>query len=318
MANPKKLDLQPLNGHAVKETHHTQSPFHQARQVPKHTKKTVFDCWNGSHSVPLSDDRHYTTFITPWGRYRYKAASQGYIASGDGFTRGFDEIVSHIPRKTKCIDDTLLWSYDLERSFWQAVEWLDVCGRHGITLNPEKFVFGAGTVPFAGFEITQDSVRSARRYLDAIYNFPTPSSITDVRFWFGLVSQVSYAFATADHMLPFRQLFKPDTPFRWDEELDKLFKNSKQVIAKEIEEGIAIFDVNRTTCLVTDWSKTETLQLQQAWTLLLPNRMEDGTRRQLIHSLKRSQLRTRWRRSLGSCGWVAQSKIFCARMQRPN
>ena len=127
----RTVDLQPLNAHAVRETHHTQSPFHQARQVPKHTKKTVFDCWNGYHS-------------------------------------------------------------------------------------------------------------------------PTPSSITDVRSWFGLVNQVSYAFATADHMLPFRQLLKPETPFRWDEELDKLFKNSKQVIAKEIEEGIAIFDINRTTCLVTD------------------------------------------------------------------
>ena len=253
----RTVDLHPLNAHAVRETHHTQSPFHQARQVPKHTKKTVFDCWNGYHSVPLHpDDRHYTTFITPWGRYRYKAAPQGYIASGDGFTRRFDKIVSHIPRKTKCIDDTLLWSDDLERSFWQAVEWLDVCGRHGITLNPEKFVFGADTVPFAGFEITRDSIRPARRYLDAIHNFPTPSSITDVRSWFGLVNQVSYAFATADHMLPFRQLLKPETPFRWDEELDKLFKNSKQVIAKEIEEGIAIFDINRTTCLVTDWSKT--------------------------------------------------------------
>ena len=26
--------------------HHTQSPFHQARAVPLHTKKTIFDAWN--------------------------------------------------------------------------------------------------------------------------------------------------------------------------------------------------------------------------------------------------------------------------------
>ena len=155
---------------------------------------------------------------------QYKAASQGYKTSDDGFTRHFNEIVFHIPRKTKCIDDTLLWSYYLERSFWQAVDWLDVCGRYGITLNPEKFVFDTDTVPFAGFKITQDSVRPARRYLDAIHNFPTLSSITDVRSWFGIMSQVSYAFATADHMLPFHRLLKPDTPFRWDEKLNKLFK----------------------------------------------------------------------------------------------
>ena len=31
-------------------------------------------------------------FITPWGRYRYLVAPQGYISSGDGYSRRFDEI----------------------------------------------------------------------------------------------------------------------------------------------------------------------------------------------------------------------------------
>ena len=105
----RTVDLQPLNQHASHETHHTQSPFHQARSVPRNTLKTVFDAWNGYHSISLlEDDRHYTTFITPWGRYRFCVAPQGYIASGDGYTRRFDEIVSQVPNKTKCIDDTLL------------------------------------------------------------------------------------------------------------------------------------------------------------------------------------------------------------------
>ena len=37
------IDLQALNAHALRETHHTQSPFHQARSIPAHTKKTVCD-----------------------------------------------------------------------------------------------------------------------------------------------------------------------------------------------------------------------------------------------------------------------------------
>ena len=117
-------------------------------------KKTVFDAWNGYHSVPLhKDDRYYTTFITPWGRYRHCTAPQGYIASGDGYSRRCDEIVAHIPRKTKCIDDTLQWSNSIEDSFFQAAQWLDVCGRNGITLNPEKFVFCEDEVEFAGFRM---------------------------------------------------------------------------------------------------------------------------------------------------------------------
>ena len=252
----RTVDLQPLNRHATRETHHTQSPFHQARKVPPHTRKTVFDAWNGYHSIALDEaDRHLTTFITPWGRYRYLVAPQGYISSGDGYSRRFDEIVADFPHKTKCIDDTLMWSNSLEESFFQAVKWLHICGSHGIVLNPSKFKFGKMTVEFAGFEITPTTVRPCARYLEAIQHFPTPQNITDVRSWFGLINQVSYAFASAARMLPFRNLLKPGNKFEWTPELDRIFQESKHIIVKEIHRGVEIFDKSKPTTLATDWSK---------------------------------------------------------------
>ena len=253
----RTVDFQPLNKFATRETHHTQSPFLQARSVPHGMKKTIFDAWNGYHSVPIcEEDRHLMTFITPWGRYRYKTAPQGHIASGDGYTRRYDEIVAHIKNKTKCIDDTLLWAPTIEDSFHNAVEWLDICGRNGITLNPDKFVFAQDDVNFAGFEITNNSVRPCQKYLRAIQDFPQPKNITDIRSWFGVVNQVSYAFSMADRMLPFRKLLKSGTPFHWDTQLESLFQESKAIIISEIEKGVQIFDKSRPTCLATDWSKT--------------------------------------------------------------
>ena len=188
----RTVDFQALNVYAARETHHTPSPFHQARGVPENKRKTVFDAWNGYHSVRLhEDDKHLTTFITPCGRYRYCVAPQRYRASGDGYTRRYDEIVSGIDNHTKYIDDALLWSDSIADSFHQAVQWLDVCGRNGITLNPEKFVFSSPVVDFAGFTITMDSVLPSPKYSDAILNFPVPRNIHDIRSWFGLVNQVS-------------------------------------------------------------------------------------------------------------------------------
>ena len=253
----RTVDFQALNVHATRETHHTQSPFHQVRSIPHMKKKTVFDCWNGYHSIPLhNDDRHLTTFITPWGRYRYKAAPQGYISSGDGYSRRFDEIVSDFPNFTKCIDDALLWEDDVGKSFFQAVDWLDLCGQNGITLNPEKFQFSEDVAEFAGFEITLNTVRPCKKYLAAIRNFPNPSNITDIRSWFGLINQVSYAFASAPQMQCFRELLKPNVPFNWDHSLEEAFKQSKDVIIKEIEQGVEIFDKTKPTCLATDWAKS--------------------------------------------------------------
>ena len=132
------------------------------------------------------------------------------ISHGDLYSRRFDEIVSRIPNKSKVIDDTLLWAGNLTDSFHQAVNWLDICGRDGITFDPEKFVFGQGTVEFAGLEITPTSVHPYREYLDAIHSFPTPANITDIRSLFGVINR-TFA-ASARMQLCF--------PFGWNEELN--------------------------------------------------------------------------------------------------
>ena len=131
------------------------SAFHQACSIPQCTKKTIFDMWNGYHSIPLHmDDCHLTTFITLWGCYHYCTAPQGYITSGGGYTHCYNEIVAQIPQKTMCINDSLLWSNSIEESFWQA----NICDRNGITFNLTKFVFTSDTVEFAAFQITSVNV----------------------------------------------------------------------------------------------------------------------------------------------------------------
>ena len=253
----RTVDFQALNACATRETHHTQSPFHQVRSIPHNVKKTVTDAWNGYHSVPLcEEDKHLTTFITPWGRYRYCTAPQGYISSGDGYTRRFDEIASDFPNKIKVVDDSLLWADTLEESFHQTAQWLDLCARNGIILNPDEFIFGADTVGFAGFEITPTSVRPNEKIIKAIRDFPTPRNLTDVRSWFGLVNQVTYAFSMTSFMEPFRSLLKPKIKFQWNEELQAIFDESKRQIVMEIENGVRIFDKQKPTCLATDWSKS--------------------------------------------------------------
>ena len=287
----RTVGLQTLNVHCKRETHHTPSPFHQAMSVPNGKKKSVFDAWNGYHSVPIREcDHHLATFITPWDRYRYCTTPQGYVASGDGYTRRFDETVADLPDKTKCIDNTCMWAGTIEECFFQACQWLDLCGRNGITLSPEKFSFAQDTVEFAGFKITPNEVKPCNRYLDAIHQFPTPQNITDIRSWFGLVNQVSYYTSMTDKMRPFRDLLKPKMAFYWDQQLQQLFSESKQHIVEVIKQGVRIFEKRRKTCLATDWSKDGIgfFLLQKHCTcpgdtLLLPRRMESDPRRQSFY-----------------------------------
>ena len=68
----RTVDLSPLNKFCRRETFASETPFKLARRLPSNTWKTVTDAWNKYHSVPLCEsDRHLTTFITPFGRWRY-------------------------------------------------------------------------------------------------------------------------------------------------------------------------------------------------------------------------------------------------------
>ena len=255
--NPRRtVDLKSLNKASARQTHATESPFSQAVSVPKHMFKTVLDAWEGFHSVPLAEeDRHYTCFITPFGRYRYKNCPQGFLASGDSYTSRYDNIVAGFGNFTKCVDDTLLWDKTVEEAFQRTCSYLNLCSSNGIIFNKKKFVFCQKQVEFLGFEITEDSVRPASAYLEAIQQFPTPQDITGIRSWFGLVNQVAYAFSMTSVMRPFRELLKPSSEFAWTDELDTAFTESKQVIIDAVKDGVMTFEMGRTSCLATDWSK---------------------------------------------------------------
>ena len=251
----RTVDLQPQNKQSVRQTHHVSTPFHLAEQIPQHTKKTITDAWNGYHSIPLcEEDRHITTFITPWGRYRYKVAPQGFLASGDGYTQRFDALITDFKNKVKCVDDTCMWAHSIREAFFQTCEWLDLCARNGITLNPKKFQFAQDTVEFAGLTVTPKSIKPSQKFLDSIVKFPTPKDISGARAWFGLVNQGSYAFSMAKSMKVFRELLKPSTKFEWTEALEKTFQDSKKAIIREMKDGVRLFEPSRPTCLATDWS----------------------------------------------------------------
>ena len=255
--NPRRtVDLSPLNKFCKRETFATESPFQLARRVPKYTWKTVTDAWNGYHSVPLREsDRHLTTFITPFGRWRYTRAPQGFVSSGDGYNRRFDAILSNFLRKERCVDDTIHYDSDLKEHWWRTINFLTTVGQAGIILNPSKFQFAEKTVDFAGFRVSDTTIEPLPKYLNAIRDFPTPISTTDVRSWFGLVNQVSNYGQLRDIMAPFKPFLSPRHKFFWNTELNQAFLKSKECIIQAIRHGVEIFDLKKRTCLRPDWSQ---------------------------------------------------------------
>ena len=262
-AQPKlrmTIDLQQLNSQCEREIHHVESPFKLASQIPKNTFKTILDAVDGYQAVELDDDSQLlTNFITPWGCYHYLRVPAGLVDSGDKYTSRYDSIIQDIPRKVKCVDDTLLYDSTIEDAFYHTFDYLTTCASRGIVINASKFKFCEKNITFAGFQITSTGIKPADSTLKAIRDFPVPKSITDIRSWFGLVRQVAYAHSISSQLSPFRELLKnrngEKPKFTWNEQLQQLFDESKRHITNSVANGIETFDSSLYTCLQCDWSK---------------------------------------------------------------
>ena len=252
----RTVDFQQLNKQCLREPNHGESPFHTARRVPENTWKSVLDAIDGYHSVEIDQESsRLTTFITPWGRYRYLRFPQGHCSAGDAFNGRVQKILFKIPRLVRIVDDMCLYDQTIEQAFWHVWDLLTTCAKNGIVLNEAKFQFCSPTVEFAGLTITTNGVKPSDKIMCAIRDFPSPSDITKARAFFGLVNQVQWAYANSSRMAPFRALVKPNSLFQWNCELTELFEEAKSRILEQVEDGVRQFSINRPTCLQTDFCK---------------------------------------------------------------
>ena len=257
----RTIDFQPINKCCERETHHTLRPFDVVGDIPPKSYKTVLYAYNGYHQVPLDEESSkLTTFIAEFERFQYLRAPQGHLASSDAYTRPYDNIISDVPRKHKIVDDVLLYDKGIEEAFYHVFDYLYLCGENGI-MHLGKFKFAQSQVDFVGYSIGWDDYIPSDDMLSAIKNFPMPDnpSIADIRSWFGLVNQAAPFLATAPVMAPFRDLLKPSNAtgkkVYWDSELQRLFESTKSDISELASRGLAYYDTNRRTAVITDWSK---------------------------------------------------------------
>ena len=253
----RTVDMRKLNEATIRQPNPSDSPYNQAMTIPSDWWKTCLDAWEGFSQVPLREsDWPLTTFITPWGRYRYRVATQGSNIAGDGYTHRFDKVTADVVDVRRQIDDSALFKPTIDEMFTHTASYLTLCGSHGIIQNPDKFQFCKKEVDWAGFRLGPEGVKPLPKHTDAVRSFPVPENVTDLRSFMQLVNQVSHFYAAQPKLLPFRELLKKNTTWYWDETLTTLFTNTKEIIASEIERGIKSFSLNKPVALLTDWSKT--------------------------------------------------------------
>ena len=127
--------------------------------------------------------------LTPFGKFQYQCAPMGFCSSSDEACRRGDIALSGIQNIVKIVDDILVFGKNREDIMKTSREIFKRCEQHGITLNRKKYQLGS-EVEFAGMIISKDGIKPDPKKIEALTRFPIPTSLTDLRAFVGLATQL--------------------------------------------------------------------------------------------------------------------------------
>jgi len=248
----------------IKREHHG---FTCARDIRESLDKDakfycILDLPHAYFQVPLTPEASkLTAFIVNTGkgahRYVYLRSPMGLVSTSDFFNRETDLIFAGLPGVKKLVDDILIEARSLEEMEERVRTVLKQAKLNNVTISRSKTQYGS-TVKFGGFVVSSKndvvSVEPDPDLLKDLREFKTPTNISEVRGFTGLARQISdYNPDLSQSLTRMYKLLKKETPFIWDQEVDKEFEDAKKRFTQQQE--LHPFDPNKRTQLITDASR---------------------------------------------------------------
>ena len=213
---------------------------------------STIDCNSGFHQLLLTkESSKLTTFITPFGRYRYLRLCMGICSAPEVFSRRVSQILDGVLGVAVLMDDICVSGKTKAEHDERLTKVLNLLKEAGLTLNPKKCQFNRTTIKYLGYIVDGNGIRPDNKKLEAIKEYPTPKNITELRRFLGMVNQLAkFIKDLPDKTKALRELLTKKRSWTWSGEQEKAFKNLKDLLLSS--EILVHYDVNGETLLSTD------------------------------------------------------------------
>ena len=202
------------------------------------------DANNGFWQVPLDKKcMQLTTFITPFGRFRFKRLPFGLTTAPEIFQKQIAQLLEDIDGVTCHIDDVIIHGKTVEhdRRLFVVLKRLQSAGW---TLNSEKCSFRKSSIQILGHNVSEKGVLPDQKRIDAVLKMSPPQNVTEVKRFMGMVNFMGKFIPNLSTLAnPLYDLMRAKNEWIWQEPQMSAFNTIKEIITSP--PVLVLYDVSK-------------------------------------------------------------------------
>uniref|UniRef100_A0A147BIU1 RNA-directed DNA polymerase n=1 Tax=Ixodes ricinus TaxID=34613 RepID=A0A147BIU1_IXORI len=248
------VDFTSLNKYVERELHPLPTTDHVLAQLGNARFFSKLDANSGFWQFKLAPESQIlTTFITPFGRYKFKRLPFGITSAPEFYQKKMSQLLSDIEGHVCNMDDILVYGSSKEEHNKRLREVLARLQQAGITLNDSKCVFEATQVKFLGHIIDQTGVHPDDDKLAAVRAMKTPANVSELKSFLGMINYLGkFIPHLAQKAHPLTALLSSKNAWVWDCEQQMAFDALKVTLTST--PILALFDPKKITVISADAS----------------------------------------------------------------
>ena len=194
---------------------------------------TKVDLLKGYFQVPLTERAsEISAFVTHDGLYRFKVLPFGMKNAPATFQRLMNAVTQGLGNTVTYLDDVVTYSDTWDEHVVHIRALLERLAEAGLVVNLSKCEFGKGRVTYLGHQVGCGAVLPRAAKVQAIVNFPTPRTRTQLMRVLGMCGFYrrfvpNFAAVTA----PLTNLLRKEVKWAWTDECQEALAQVKNILS---------------------------------------------------------------------------------------
>ena len=199
---------------------------------------TTLDLTRGYWQVPVAEeDQHKTAFATPFGLYQFRVMPFGLCGAPATFQRMMDHMLEGLEDFTAAyLDDLVIYSETWEDHLRHVRSVLRTLKEAGLTAKPQKCQFAMSRCTYLGHTVGGGKVSPEMDKLQAVQDFPIPTTKKEVRSFLGLTGYYRRFMPDyAANAVPLTELTRKCAPnkVQWNNTCQDAFEKLKKLLCSQ-------------------------------------------------------------------------------------